>query len=208
MRIATTLLASLPLVISTTMLASPNIPQTKLSVSDLYNHSFGVDLPYDQKIRLDLRSGDFRIVGTSNQKLSVHAAGKNAEKAKAITVNFKHSGNHADLSVLGGSTRGGDVRITIEVPKASDLYVRMPFGNLSLEGVSGDKDVELHAGDLDISVGDAADYGHVDASVGAGDLQAGPFGESHDGLFRSFEKSGTGRYKLHAHVGAGDLNLR
>ena len=84
MRIATTLLASLPLVISTTMLASPNIPQTKLSVSDLYNHSFDVDLPYDQKIRLDLRSGDFRIVGTSNQKLSVRAAGKNAARCREL----------------------------------------------------------------------------------------------------------------------------
>ena len=32
--------------------------------------------------------------------------------------------------------------------------------------------------------------------------------EFHGGLFRSFEKSGSGRHKLHAHVGAGDLTLR
>jgi hypothetical protein len=35
-----------------------------------------------------------------------------------------------------------------------------------------------------------------------------PFGESHGGLFRSFRKSGTGKYKLVAHVGAGELTLR
>jgi hypothetical protein len=34
-----------------------------------------------------------------------------------------------------------------------------------------------------------------------------PFGESRGGLFRSFEKSGNGRYKLVAHVGAGNLTL-
>jgi hypothetical protein len=208
MRIAIGLLASLTVVASASLLAPPSVPQTKLSVTDLYAHSFEIDFPYDQKIRLDLRSGAFRIVGTGNHKLSVRAGGKNADKAKDLTLNFKHFGNHADLRVLGGSTRGGDVEITIEVPKASDLYVRMPFGDLTVEGVSGDKDVELHAGDLVISVGEAADYGHVDASVGAGDLSAGPFGESKDGLFRSFEKTGTGRYKLHAHVGAGDLILR
>jgi hypothetical protein len=84
----------------------------------------------------------------------------------------------------------------------------MPFGDLTVEGVSGDKDVELHAGDLNIEVGDANDYRRVDASVNAGDISAGPFGEARDGLFRSFQKTGDGRYKLHAHLGAGDLTLR
>jgi hypothetical protein len=28
------------------------------------------------------------------------------------------------------------------------------------------------------------------------------------GLFRSFEERGNGKYRLHAHVGAGELTLR
>ncbi len=39
----------------------------------------------------------------------------------------------------------------------------------------------------------------------SGDLEAAPFGESHGGLFRSFETSGSGRYKLHGHVGPATL---
>jgi hypothetical protein len=39
-------------------------------------------------------------------------------------------------------------------------------------------------------------------------LGAAPFSETHGGLFRSFEKSGNGKYKLHAHVRAGNLTLR
>lgn len=30
---------------------------------------------------------------------------------------------------------------------------------------------------------------------------------THGGLFRSFEKRGSGKYRLRAHVGAGDLFL-
>jgi hypothetical protein len=48
----------------------------------------------------------------------------------------------------------------------------------------------------------------VEASVTTGGLEAAPFGESHGGLFRSFHKEGNGKYKLYAHVGAGDLTLR
>ena len=48
----------------------------------------------------------------------------------------------------------------------------------------------------------------MDASVLSGDLSGRPFGEEHGGLFRSFEKVGNGKYRLHAHVGAGDLTLR
>jgi hypothetical protein len=182
-------------------------PQTRLSITDIYTHPFEVDLPYDQKLTLDLRSGDYRVVGSTAEKVSVRTTGDRAEKGREVSLTFKHMNNHAELKMTGGPINNGP-SIVIEVPKASNLYVRLPFGDLNIEGVSGDKDVEMHAGDLNIEVGNPADYGHVDASVNAGDLSAGPFGESKDGLFRSFEKSGTGRYRLHAHVGAGDLNLK
>jgi len=121
-------------------------------------------------------------------------------------VRFQRWDHDADLRVFGGPKN--DLEVTIDIPSSAMLFVRMPAGDLSVEGVSGDKDVELHAGDLTISVGDAADYGHVDASVFTGDLEAPPFHESHGGLFRSFENHGAGKYRLHAHVGAGDLTLR
>ena len=50
--------------------------------------------------------------------------------------------------------------------------------------VTGNKDIELHAGDLTIGVGDPTDYAHVQASVTTGDIDAKAFGESHGGLFR------------------------
>lgn len=199
MRIAASLLAL-------AVLTLPVASQTKLEVRDLRAHPFSAAVPSGAKLKLHLRSGEFRIVGREENKISVQIAGRNADKAEDLRVRLKSSGNEAELRVSGGPKN--DLQVTIEVPRSSMLYVRMPAGELSVEGVAGDKDIELHAGELTVGVGDSGEYGHVDASVLAGDLEALPFHESHGGLFRSFEKTGTGKYRLHAHVGAGDLTLR
>jgi len=191
---------------SLALLVPACLPNSELTVKDLQNHPFAVNFPAGSNLRLHLRSGEFRVVGRDGNTIAVHLNGRNADNARDLTVRFRRSDNTADLRVFGGPKN--NLEVTIEVPSSAMLYVRMPAGDLTVEGVSGDKDVELHFGDLTIAVGNAADYSHVDASVMSGDLEAAPFGESHGGLFRSFEKSGSGKYKLHAHVGAGDLTLR
>ena len=121
-----------------------------------------------------------------------------------FTADFNSGGK---IRTISGGPRN-DLEVTIEVPRKTGLFVRMPAGNLEVRHVVGDKDAELHAGEMIIDVGEAADYSRVDASVYSGGLEASPFGESHGGLFRSFHKEGNGRYHLHAHVGAGDLTLQ
>jgi hypothetical protein len=183
-----------------------NLAQSKIEVTDLQNHPFSADFPSGGHLRMHLRSGDFRIVGTDDNKITVQLSGKKADNAGDLTVRFKPASTGAELRIFGGPRN--DLQVTIHVPKYTGLFVRMSAGELNLEGISGDKDVELHAGDLTISGNDAADYSQVDASVTAGDIEAEPFGESHGGLFRSFHKNGPGKHQLHAHVGAGDLTLR
>jgi hypothetical protein len=179
--------------------------QTKLDVKDIENHPFTADFNSGGKLRMYLRAGDFHIVGGSDNRINVRVTGRNAYRASDMRVQLEGSHNAADLTVSGGPKN--DLEVTIEVPKKTGLYVRMSAGNLALQHVTGDKDAELHAGELVIDVGDASDYSRVDASVYSGGLEASPFGESHGGLFRSFHKEGNGRYHLHAHVGAGDLTL-
>jgi hypothetical protein len=180
--------------------------QNKLDVKDIENHPFTADFHSGGKLRMYLRSGDFHIVGVADSKITVRITGGNAYRASDMRVQLEGSNSAADLTVSGGPKN--DLQVTIEVPKKTGLYVRMPAGNLELHHVTGDKDAELHAGELIIDVGDAGDYSRVDASVYSGGLEASPFGESHGGLFRSFHKEGNGRYHLHAHVGAGDLTLQ
>jgi hypothetical protein len=180
--------------------------QTKLDVKDIENHPFTANFNSGGKLRMYLRSGDFRIVGGSDNRITVRITGGNAYRASDLRVQLEGSNNLANLTVSGGPKN--DLEVTIEVPRKTGLFVRMPAGNLELRHVIGDKDAELHAGELIIEVGEASDYSRVDASVYSGGLEASPFGESHGGLFRSFHKEGNGRYHLHAHVGAGDLTLK
>ncbi len=178
----------------------------KVEVSNLPDHPFQIDFPSGSQLTLLLRSGDFRLVGREENKVSVRVTAKDPDKAREIKVRFERFDKSAELSVSGGPKN--DVQITIEVPSSTGLFVRMPAGQLELSGITGDKDVQLHAGELIVGVGNPADYSHIDASVTTGGLEAAPFGESHGGLFRSFQRVGHGKYKLHAHVGAGELTLR
>lgn len=178
----------------------------KIEATDLPDHPFQVDYPSGSQISLRLRSGDVRVVGKVGNQLSVRVAARDTERAREVKVYFERFENSAELRVSGGPK--DNLQIIVEVPKNIGLFVRMPAGQLEISDVTGDKDVQLHAGDLILHVGDPADYSHVDASVTSGGLEAPPFHEDHGGLFRSFQKSGNGRYRLHAHVGAGDLTLR
>ncbi|MCI0408507.1 MAG: hypothetical protein L0191_08090, partial [Acidobacteria bacterium] len=45
------------------------------------------------------------------------------------------------------------------------------------------------------------------ASVVTGEVDGAPFDVSKGGFFRSFERKGAGKYRLHAHVGAGEVSL-
>jgi hypothetical protein len=181
--------------------------QAWVEATDIANHPFSTDFAAGGKLRLSVRSGEIEVVGTREPKISVDLSGWSAhgEKAKKCKVRFRKTGRDGELKITGGPTN--ELTITIRVPSETNLYARIPFGDVEIQNVRGSKDVELHAGDLRIDVGDPKDYGSVDASVIAGDLDGGPFEEYHDGLFRSFHTEGGGRYRLHVHVGAGDLTL-
>jgi hypothetical protein len=159
------------------------------------------------QLNMRLRSGDIEVRGIDSPVVRVSCVLKHDDEARDVTITFKASGRTGDLDIHGGPHN--DIRFRIEVPKSSHLFVRSPAGDLTVTGVTGDKDVEIHAGDLTIEVGNPADYRHADASVYAGDLTASAFGVTKDGLFRSFNKENpAGKYRLHAHVAAGDLTLK
>src|SRR5262249_33698928 len=152
------------------------------------------------------RSGEVHVIGTAENRITVELSGRRASDAKDLKVRLERQDGAADLRVCGGPRN--DLRITIRVPSSTDLYARVPFGEVHVQNIAGNQDVELHAGELTVEVGNSTDYGQVSASVATGELDAAVFGENHGGLFRSFKKEGGGRYRLHAHVGAGQLTLQ
>jgi hypothetical protein len=146
-------------------------------------------------------------VGSDENKIVVRYEGRNADRAGDVRVTLVRSGQTGELTIHGGPRNG--FRIIVQVPRRSNLKVRMPFGDLVISAIDGDKDVEVHAGDVTLEIGQSAQYAHVDLSVLSGELSASPFGVQTGGLFRSFETQGTGSsYRLHAHLGAGDLRIK
>jgi hypothetical protein len=154
------------------------------------------------RVRMDLCSSGIEIAGNDEHVIRVSYPPERGTARVRIQV----SGDRADLKVTGCPRNNFTVKI--ELPRSSALYVRMFAGELDVRDVIGDKDVELHFGQLNVDVGKADDYREVSASVNSGEVDASAFNISKGGLFRSFSRNGTGRYALHAHVGAGELDLR
>jgi hypothetical protein len=156
-------------------------------------------------VKMDLVAGDYRITGSPQSRVRIDWSVREADALSKVRA-------HADvrdreLSITTDGPRNQGLTFTIQVPNQSDLYVRLTAGDLKIEDIRGNKDVELRAGDLRIDVGRAAEYKKVDASLWAGDIHASAFQISKGGLFRSFDWSGPGSYRLHAHLLAGDLYL-
>jgi len=153
------------------------------------------------KVRITLESGGYEIRATSDNRIHVRW-----NEASGARVKLTTNGKSAELRVE--NTPHNNFHATIEVPALTDLRVRLTAGDLRVTGIKGDKDIEAHAGDVNVSVGDSSDWGEVDASVTAGDISAAPFRASTGGLFRSLKWKGPGKYRLHVHLMAGDVNLR
>jgi hypothetical protein len=164
------------------------------------------DLPPINTLRLHLRDGDYRIVASDSDDITIRTDGKNREGAKKVKVLLKRTGDSLDITLT--HVPRNECQVTIVVPKETNLYARMRAGDLSIDGVTGDKDLELLAGDLTIQGAQSADYGPVDLSVKFGDVSADQFGSAKGNVGNSLRHDGSGKYRLHAHVFAGDLTLR
>jgi hypothetical protein len=158
-------------------------------------------------VKLDLSAGDWEVRAGASDKIVVQYFG-DTDQVKRVRTRFQVNGAVAKLTVDDTPTHNNaGFHAVVEVPADSDLVVRLTAGDLNIGKIRGSKDIQSHAGDVNIEIADASDYGEVDLSVTAGDIDASPFGGSRSGLFRKFRRSGTGQYRLHAHIGAGDLRL-
>jgi hypothetical protein len=164
------------------------------------------DMPPITTVRLHLRDGDYRIVASDSDDITIRSDGKNRDGASKVRVLLKRTGDSLDVTLKNVPKK--ECQITIVVPRETNLYARMRAGDLSVDGVAGDKDLELLAGDITIQGADAADYGPVDLSVKFGDVHGDQFGNPRGTVGNSLRHDGSGKYRLHAHVFAGDLTLR
>ena len=197
---------ALRVVMASLLFASVGFCQARQDTSSLVHQDFEAELASGTNLRLHLHEGDFRVVGSDSDKISVHVEGKNVDQAKKIRIGVKRTNGTVDLTL--SHVPKNELQVTIKVPVSTNLYARMTGGDLSVQGVRGDKDLELTAGNLTIGVGEPEEYSQIDLSVSLGDISGSQFGDSKGGFGNSVHKVGTGKYRLHAHVMTGDLILK
>ena len=130
-----------------------------------------MERPFDAggRITMDLSAGEYEITGSPDNRIRLDwDADDRDDVDNRVTV----KGTEARVSTDGPTNH---FRVRIQVPARSNLYVRLTAGELTIKGIEGDKDVELHAGELDIDVVRADDYSRVDAKVWAGEIHASAF---------------------------------
>lgn len=167
------------------------------------------DFPAGGTLRVTMRAGDVRIVkGRDAQHIRLYytvRSEKDEERAEKAQVRFDVKGSDAEIAF--SAPQHVDFDAEIEVPSPTNLDVRLKVGDLRVEDVEGNKDLDVYVGDIRVDVGAKPNYWKVEAGTHIGDVTAVAFGEPHGWLGKSLNYHGSGQYRLKASAAIGDVNL-
>ena len=156
-------------------------------------------------LEIELGSGDYQIVASASDSIAIIYDDSNGDAVGKVKVQIDsgHGQNH--VKIAGPKA---NFHAVIEVPRKTDLRIRMSAGGLSIGDVEGNKDIEVRTGNLELNSLRPQDYAQADFSVRVGDVYAPLFKTTKTKLQQAFSTAGPGKYRLHAHVGVGDMTLR
>jgi hypothetical protein len=170
-----------------------------------------LDAPLRPRTVLSIHSrpAGLEIVGTDQAAIHVSCTSGDEGDAQRIRIRFQGNQDDETLTITGDLRKGNNVRVRIEVPRKTSLRVEMSAGQVKVEEIAGDKDIDLYAGQITISSTRPWDYRSVDVSVSIGAVKAPVYGAEKGGFFRGITKeTAGGEYSLHAHVIAGEIDLQ
>ena len=139
---------------------------------------------------MHLEAGGYTVTPGDSENIVVTCRAHTEEQLKHVKVEIKPIAARADVYV--SDTPHSGFRATIEIPRYSNIWARLSAGELVIECVDGDKNVEVRAGRIQIDIPHPELYGHRDASIMTGSIKSSAFDVSKGGLFRSFEQQGPG----------------
>jgi DUF4097 and DUF4098 domain-containing protein YvlB len=172
------------------------------------SHDVTRDFVAGGMVHVRMRVGDIHITRSDTTKIRLHYTVKSRreDRVKEAHVDIDIRGRDANLefhSAMGGNT---NFDVELEVPESTNLDVHEKVGDVTVENVEGDKDLELGVGDIRIAFGRAA-YHLINASTSIGNVNGDGYGETSGWLGKTLKYHGDGRYDLRAHVGVGDIHL-
>ena len=129
-------------------------------------------------LRVRMSVGDIRITrGTSNQiHLNYTISSRSESRLKEARVNFEVHGNEASLEFHAPTSANTQFEVELEVPENTRLDVHEKVGDLTVEKIDGDKDLELSVGDIRVT-DEHPSYRYVQASTSIGDVSGDGYGE-------------------------------
>jgi hypothetical protein len=194
------LIASLAFVSVLPLQGAEDLPETKTQ---------SLEFAPGGSLRIRLGTGDLRIVkGTDNRHINLRYVPKSKHKdfASQVRLRFEVHGPEAEIEFK--APHGGEIDTEVEVPSPTNLEVRLSVGDIRVEGIDGNKDVQVHVGDLKVDLGPQSTYWKAEASTHIGDIDGQPsWGQPKGWLGHSLRFQGDGQYRLRVHAGIGDINL-
>jgi hypothetical protein len=158
-------------------------------------------------LHVHLRVGDLHIIRGDGNKLNLRYKVKSShqDNVKNAQAYFNVHGNDATLEFHAPSDSNTEFDVELEVPAQTNLDVHDKVGDVVVDEIEGDKDLELGVGDIRVAR-ERATYRLVRASSGIGDVNS-EYGETSGWLGKTLNYHGDGKYELRAHVGVGDITL-
>lgn len=159
-------------------------------------------------VHLRLGVGDVHVKRGDTAKISLHYTIKSRHEAnlKEARVDFDVKGSDATIEFHASAGGNTQFDVDLEVPQNTNLDVHAKVGDVTVEDVEGDKDLNLGVGDIRVNSGHSG-YRVVNASTGIGDVNGDGYGETSGWLGKRLKYHGDGKYEPRAHVGVGDINL-
>ena len=159
-------------------------------------------------LHVRLGVGDLHIKRSDSNQIRLHYTVKSRRESrvKEAHVDIEIRGRDAHIEFHAPSGGNTQFDVELEVPQSTNLDVHEKVGDLTVENLEGDKDLELGVGDIRVAA-DRAGYHLVRASAGIGDVNSDGYGETSGWLGKTLKYHGDGKYELHAHVGVGDITL-
>ena len=159
-------------------------------------------------VHVRMSVGDLHIKRSDSTQLRLQYTVKSRHErnVKGARVDFDVHGNDANLEFHSPMSGNTNFDVELEVPANTNVDVHQKVGDLSVDGIVGDKDLNLGVGDLHIATRHSG-YRLVNASTGIGDVNSDGYGETSGWLGKTLKYRGDGKYQLRAHVGVGDIKF-
>jgi hypothetical protein len=159
-------------------------------------------------VHVHMTVGDLRVLRSRTNQIRVHYTVKSSSQSRIRNAHMDLDvhGRDADIEFHAATSGNTQFDVELEVPQNTNLDVHEKVGDLIVEDIEGDKDLELGIGDIRVAFGRSA-YHLVRASTTIGDVNTSTGDVSAGLLGKTLKYEGDGKYELRAHVSIGDISL-